>query len=333
MSIWYPKGLLFSRRALHTFKHWSGVELTVVSDFLQSMDCSPPGFSVHGIFQTRIPEWVAISSSSGSSQTQDQTQVSWVSWTGMRILYCWATEEFPMKRIVVSKFENLGQAIDGSLGQRVGNLFSVIRCCCSVAKSCLLFATPWTAARQASLSFTISLSLLKLMSTESVMPSNHLILCHPLLLLPSIFPTIRVFFQWIGSLHQMVKVLELQHQSFQWIFRVDFPVVMYGCESWTIKKAEHWRIDAFELWCWRRLFKVPWTARRSNQSILKEMSWIFIGRTDAEAETPILWLPDAKNWLIWKDPDAGKDWRQEEKGTTEDEMVGWHHWLNGYEFE
>ena len=62
-------------------------------------------------------------------------------------------------------------------------------------------------------------------------------------------------------------------------------------------------------------------------------SWIFIGRTDAEAETPILWPRDAKNWLIWKDPDAGNDWRQEEKGMTEDEMVGWHHWLDGYEFE
>ena len=62
-------------------------------------------------------------------------------------------------------------------------------------------------------------------------------------------------------------------------------------------------------------------------------SWIFIGRTDAEAETPILWPPDAKSWLIWKDPDAGKDWRQEEKGTTEGEMVGWHHWLNAHKFE
>ena len=62
-------------------------------------------------------------------------------------------------------------------------------------------------------------------------------------------------------------------------------------------------------------------------------SWIFIGRTDAEAETPILWLLDVKSWLIWKDPDSGKDWRQEEKGLTEDEMVGWHHRLNGHEFE
>ena len=62
-------------------------------------------------------------------------------------------------------------------------------------------------------------------------------------------------------------------------------------------------------------------------------SWIFIGRTDVEAETPILWPPDVKSWLIWKDPDAGKDWRQLEKGTTKDEMVGWHHRLNGHEFE
>ena len=74
-----------------------------------------------------------------------------------------------------------------------------------------------------------------------------------------------------------------------------FPVVMYGCESWTVKKAEHQRIDVFELWCWRRLLRVPWTARRSNQSILKEKSWVFIGRTDAEAETPVLWPPHVKS--------------------------------------
>ena len=76
-----------------------------------------------------------------------------------------------------------------------------------------------------------------------------------------------------------------------------FPVVTYGCESWTIKKAEHRRIDAFELWCWRRLLRVPWTARRSTQSILKEIdqSWVFTGRTDVEAESPMLWLPDMKS--------------------------------------
>ena len=108
---------------------------------------------------------------------------------------------------------------------------------------------------------------------------------------------------------------------------------MYGCESWTIKKAECCRTDAFELWCWRRLLRVPWTARRSNQSILKEISPEYSLEGHAEAETPILWPPDSKNWLTGKDPDAGKDWRQKEKGMTEDEMVGWHHWLNGYEFE
>ena len=115
---------------------------------------------------------------------------------------------------------------------------------------------------------------------------------------------------------------------------MDFPVVMFGCESWTINKAECWRIHTFELWCWRRLLRVPWTARRSNQCILKiNQSWVCIGRTDAEAESLILWPPDVKNWLIGKDLDAGKDWGQDEKGTTEDEVVGWHHCLSGHEFE
>ena len=109
---------------------------------------------------------------------------------------------------------------------------------------------------------------------------------------------------------------------------VVFPVVMYGCESWTIKKAEHWRIDAFELWCWKR--ESPLDCKEIQPVHPKgNQSWIFIGRTDAEAETPILWPLDAKNW---KDPDSGKDWRQEEKGMTKDKLVGWHHWLNGHEF-
>ena len=108
---------------------------------------------------------------------------------------------------------------------------------------------------------------------------------------------------------------------------------MYGCESWTIKKAERQRIDAFERWCWRRLLRVPWTAKKSNQSILKEISpECSLKGLMFEAETPILWPSDLKSWLIWKDPDAGKDWGQEENGTTEDEMIGWYHWLNGHEF-
>ena len=113
-----------------------------------------------------------------------------------------------------------------------------------------------------------------------------------------------------------------------------FPVVMNGCESWTMKKAEHWRIDAFELWCWRRLLRVPWTARRSNQSILKvinpeyslkglmlKLKLQYFGhlmrRTDSVEKTLIV----------------GKGWRQEEKGMTEDEMVGWQHQHDGHEFE
>ena len=112
-----------------------------------------------------------------------------------------------------------------------------------------------------------------------------------------------------------------------------FPVVMYGCESWTIKKAEHQKIDAFALWCWRLLIS-PLDSKEIQPVHHKgDQSWIFIGRTDVEAEAPILWPPDVKNWLIGKDPDAGTYCRQEEKGATEDEMVGWYHWLDGHEFE
>ena len=113
-----------------------------------------------------------------------------------------------------------------------------------------------------------------------------------------------------------------------------FPAITYGCERWTVKKAEHWKTDAFELWCWIRLLRVPWTARRSSPVHPKgDQSWVFIGRTDAEAETPILWPPHVKSWLIGKDPDAGRDPGQEEKGTTQYEMAGWYHQLDGHEFE
>ena len=97
---------------------------------------------------------------------------------------------------------------------------------------------------------------------------------------------------------------------------------MYRCESWTIKKAECLRIGDFKLWCWRRLLRVPWTTRRWNQSILKEISsGCSLEGLMAEAEAPILWPSDVKRLLIGKDPDDGKDWEQE-KGETEDEMVG-----------
>ena len=110
------------------------------------------------------------------------------------------------------------------------------------------------------------------------------------------------------------------------------PVVIYGCESWTIKKAEHQK-------CFQNV--VPENTSESLLDIKEIKSvhpkgnqlWLLIGRTDTEAEAPIFWPPDAKSQFIGKDPDAGKDWGQEEKGTTEDEMAGWHHRLNGHEFE
>ena len=112
-----------------------------------------------------------------------------------------------------------------------------------------------------------------------------------------------------------------------------FPVVMYGCENRTLKKAEHWRIDAFEWWCWRRLLRIPWTVRRSNQSILKEISpnihwkdWCWSWNSNTSAT----WCEELTHL---KRPWCWESWRQEEKGMTEDDMVGWHHQLDGHESE
>ena len=112
---------------------------------------------------------------------------------------------------------------------------------------------------------------------------------------------------------------------------VVFPVAMYRCGSWTIKEVEHQRIDAFELRCWRRLFRVSWTTRKSNQSILKEII------PEYSLKGLMLKLQFFCH-MMWKansleKTDVGKDWSQEEKRTTEDEMVWWHHWLDGHEFE
>ena len=114
-----------------------------------------------------------------------------------------------------------------------------------------------------------------------------------------------------------------------------FPLVMYRSESWTMKEAEYWRIDFFELWCQRRLLKSSLDSPLEVKPVSSKgnQPWILIGKTDAGAEAPILWPPDGKSWLIGKDSEAGKDWGQEEKGMTEDEVVGWHHRLNGQEFE
>ena len=113
-----------------------------------------------------------------------------------------------------------------------------------------------------------------------------------------------------------------------------FPVVMYGSESWTIYR----KLRAEELSFWTLVLEKTLESLFNCKEIQPvnpkgNQSWILIGKTDAIAETPILWPPDAKNWLIRKDPDVGKDWRQEEKGMTQDEMVGCHQWLNGHESE
>ena len=107
---------------------------------------------------------------------------------------------------------------------------------------------------------------------------------------------------------------------------------MYGCENLTIKKAECWRINAFKLWCWRRLLRVPWTARRSSQSILKEIRLEYSLKA-LMLKLKLQYFGHLMRWLIGKNSDAGNDWQQEGKGVMEDEMVGRHHWLNGQEFE
>ena len=115
---------------------------------------------------------------------------------------------------------------------------------------------------------------------------------------------------------------------------VVFPVVTYGCESWAIK--ESWVLTNWCFWTMvlEKTLESPLDCKEIQLVHPKgNQSWIFIGRTDGEAKVAILWPPDVKNWLTGKDPDAMKDWRQEDKGMTEDEMVGWHHQLNGHEFE
>ena len=144
---------------------------------------------------------------------------------------------------------------------------------------------------------------------------NGLILSHIACCLPYAVPAIQAPFLF----HKYVKLIPALG-----LLRILHDVFMYGCESWTVKKAERRRIDAFKLWCWRRFLRVPWTARRSNQSALKEII------PEYSLEGLMLKLKFqyfghllTKSWLTGKAPDAGKDWRQEEKQVTEDKMVGW----------
>ena len=128
------------------------------------------------------------------------------------------------------------------------------------------------------------------------------------------------------NLHSIFKSRDITLPTNVRLVKAIFPVVMYGCESWTVKKAEHRRIDAFELWCWRRLLRVPWTARRSDQSILKEISnGISLEGLILKLKLQYFGHLMRRVDSLEKNSDAGRDWGQEEKGMTEDEMAGWHH--------
>ena len=249
----------------------------------------------------------------------------------------------------------------------------------SVAQSCPTLWTSWTAARQSSLSTTNSWRLPKFMSIETVMPSNHLILCHPLLILPSTFPSFGVFSnesalcnRWPKYWSFSFNISPSSEHAGLISFRIDWLEVLavqgtlksllqhhsskasiLPCSALNITFSSVWSLS--HVWLIMEklfLFSLHLPYKNCFWAVVLEktlespldckenkpvnpkgnQSWIFIGRTNAEAEAPILWPPDVKNWFIRKDPDTGKDWRQDEKGMTEDEMVGWHHWLNRHEF-
>ena len=137
------------------------------------------------------------------------------------------------------------------------------------------------------------------------------------------------------NLHSILKSRDITLPTKVYLVKaMVFPVVMYGFKNWTIKKTEHWRIDAFWTVVLEKTLDSPLDCKEIKPVIPKgNQSWIFIGRADAEAETPILCPPHGKSWLIGKVSDAGRDWGQEEKGMTEDKMAEWYHRLNGHEFE
>ena len=187
-------------------------------------------------------------------------------------------------------------------------------CCFSVAKLCPTLCDPMDCSMPGSSVLQSLWGLLKFTFTESVMLSNHLILCCPFLLLPSFFPIMRVF-----SNESALCIMQPKYWSFS--FSINPSSDYSGLISI--------RIDCFDLLAVQGTLKSLLQHLNSKASILQHspffkgnQSWIFIGRTDAEAEAPLFWPPDVKNWLVWKDPDAGKDWRQKEKRTAEDEMIG-----------
>ena len=214
-----------------------------------TVDCSPPGSSVHWILQARILEWVAMPSYRGSSPPRNRTQVSCLSCITGRYFTYWATWEAPVNDYVD------------------------------------LINYPWNKSYD--------------QPTQHIKKQKH-------------------YFANKGPSSQGYGF----YSSHIWMWELD------SKESWAPKNWCLWTVVL------EKTLESPLDCKESQPVHPKgNQSWLFIGRTDAEDETPILWPPDAKNWLIWKDPNTGKDWGQEEKGMTENEMVGWHHRLNGHEFE
>ena len=148
--------------------------------------------------------------------------------------------------------------------------------------------------------------------------------------LPNILPG---FLGWVNYFYLFILLCYVAWTKVCTVKTTVFPVVMYRCENWTTKKTEHWRSDAFHCGVLEDFWESLGLKGDQTNQPTENQSWIFIGRTYDETEAPILWPTDVKNWLFGKDPDAQKDWRQVEKRIAEDEMVVWHHWLDGHEFE
>ena len=276
------------------------------------MDCSLPGPSVHGIFQARVLEWVTIPFSRGSSWPRDLT---WVSHIAGRHFTVWATREAPMAegeelKSLLMKVKEESEKADLKL---------------NIQKTKVIASGPitsWQIDRERM--ETVTDYILGGSKITSDGDYSHeikrcLLLGRKVMInLDSILKKQRHYFPNEGPCSQRYGF----SRSHVWMWELDYK------ESWALKN-----------WCfWSVLLEKTLDSPLDSKEIQSvhpkgDQSWIFIGRTDTEAETPILWPLDAKNWFIGKDPDAGRDWGQEEKGTTEDEIVGWHHWLNGHEFE
>ena len=238
--------------------------------------CDPMDYTVNGILQARILEWVAFPFSRGSSQARDWAQVSSIAG---RFFTSWATRE-AQEYWSGWPIPSPGDLPDPGI-------------------------KPGSSALQAD----------SLPTEKLIHPDNGIL-----------FSAKRKWAMKKKQRHYFVnKGLSKQSHAFSsshvWMWELEHK------ESWAPKNWCFWIVVL------EKTLESPLDCKEIQPVHPKgDQSWVFIGRTDVEAETPILWPPDAKDWLIWKDSDAGKDWRQEEKGTTEEEMVGWHHQLNGHEF-